>query len=230
MPMDERTAAFFDVDGTLLKGNIIRYYAFLRRREMGPVGRLIWTASLLARVPCYLILDRISREKLTTRFYRNYRGFTRQRLREGAEALFAEDLRPKFYPKALDCIERHRAVGRDIVLVSGSIRQIVAPVAKHVGADHMLCADLEEARGVFTGALKEGSLTGLRKAEALTNYAHQHRVRLPSSHAYADSVDDVPMLRCVGNPVAVNPDARLQRIASKEGWDVQQWSPGTPET
>ncbi len=228
--MDERTAAFFDVDGTLLNGNIIRYYAFLRRREMGNIGRLVWTAGLLARIPGYLIVDRISREKLTTRFYRNYRGFTPQQLREGAEALFAEELKPKVYPQALACIESHRAAGRDIVLISGSIRQIVTPVAEHVGADHMLCVDLEVADGVFTGALQTGALTGPQKAKALADYACSHRVRLKSSHAYADSLDDVPMLSQVGNPVAVNPDARLEKIASRKGWDVQQWNPGCLET
>lgn len=229
-PMDERTAAFFDVDRTLLKGNIVYYYAFLRRREMGPIWRLVWTAGLLTRVPGYLIVDRISREKLITRFYRNYRGFTRQRLRAGAEALFAEELKPKVYPEALNCIERHRAAGQDIVLISGSIREIVTPVAKYVGADHTLCSDLEETEGVFTGALLAGTLTGHRKAEALVDYARRHKVCLSASHAYADSLDDLPMLSQVGNPVAVNPDARLERIASRKGWGVQQWNPGCLET
>ncbi len=66
--MLERVGAFFDVDGTLLKGNIIRYYAFLRRREMGMIWRQIWSAGLMLRVPYYLIVDLISRELLTTRF------------------------------------------------------------------------------------------------------------------------------------------------------------------
>ena len=228
--MDERTTAFFDVDRTLLKGNIIYYYAFLRRREMGPIGRLVWTAGLLARIPGYLIVDRISREKLTTRFYRNYRGFTPQGLRAGAEALFAEELKRRVYPQALDCIERHRAAGHDVVLISGSIREIVTPVAKYVGADHTLCSELEEAEGVFTGTLRAGSLTGRRKAEALVDYARRHKVRLSASHAYADSLDDLPMLSQVGNPVAVNPDARLERIALRKGWGVQQWNSGCLET
>ena len=217
-------AAFFDVDGTLLEGNVIRYYAFLRCREMGPIRRAVWTMGLLARVPFYLIVDRISRGKLLTQFYRNYKGVTSQQLRDGAQALFSEELRQKIYPDALSCVEKHRAAGRYIVLVSGSIREIVTPVAKHVGADHLLCVDLEEKNGEFTGGLRGQVLTGSGKAKALVNYARRHRVRLASSHAYADSLDDFSMLSSVGNPVVVNPDGRLKRIALSRGWNVKRWT------
>ena len=221
--MVERVGAFFDVDGTLLKGNIVRYYAFLRRREMGMIWKQIWSAGLLARVPYYLIVDRIRRELLTTRFYRNYRTFTPLRLRDGATALFNEELKPGLYPRALECIEAHRAKGHVVVLVSGSIRQIVTPVAEHLGADGILCTKLEVERGAFTGALKGGSLTGARKAEALSDYARLHQISLDVSHAYADSLDDVPMLDCVGHPVVVNPAGRLRKVALDRGWTVRCW-------
>ena len=223
--MAERIGAFFDVDGTLLKGNIVRYYAFLRRREMGAIRRQIWSAGLLVRVPYYLLVDRISRELLTTRFYKNYRTFTPLRLQDGATALFHEELEPNLYSRALKCIETHRAAGHVVVLVSGSIRQIVTPVAEHVGADGILCTELAEERGAFTGSLKAGSLTGARKAEALKDFARQHQISLPVSHAYADSLDDVPMLDCVGRPVVINPEGRLQKLASDRGWSVQYWGP-----
>ena len=221
--MVERVGAFFDVDGTLLKGNIVRYYAFLRRREMGVICRQIWSGGLLARVPFYLIVDRISRELLTTRFYKNYRTFTPLRLREGAAALFSEQLKPNLYPQAVECIEAHRAQGHVVVLVSGSIRQIVTPVAEHLGVDGILCTELEVEQRAFTGALKGGSLTGARKAEALRDYARLHQISLDVSHAYADSLDDVPMLDCVGHPVVINPDGRLRKLASDRGWGVRYW-------
>ncbi len=226
--MAERIGAFFDVDGTLLRGNIVRYYAFLRRREMGVIRRQIWSAGLLARVPCYLIVDRISRELLTTRFYRNYRKFTPLRLNAGANALFHEELKPNLYPQALECIETHKAAGHVVVLVSGSIRQIVTLVAEHVGADGILCTELAEEQGAFTGALKGGSLTGARKAEALKEFARLHQISLPVSHAYADSLDDVPMLDCVGHPVVINPEGRLRKLASDREWSVQHWCTDGP--
>ena len=224
--MTERVGAFFDVDGTLLRGNIVRYYAFLRRREMGRLRRQIWSAGLLARIPYYLIIDRISRELLITRFYRNYRSLTPLGLRQGARDLFARELRPNLYPRALECIETHRAAGHVVVLVSGSICQIVCPVAEHVGADGMLCTELQEEQGAFTGALQAGALAGARKAQMLCRYARLHDISLPVSHAYADSLDDVPMLDCVGHPVAINPAGRLKRLAADRGWSVQYWLPG----
>ncbi len=221
--MVERIGAFFDVDGTLLKGNIVHYYAFLRRREMGVIWRHIWSGGLLARVPYYLIVDRISRELLTTGFYKNYRTFTPRRLREGATALFNEELKPNLFPKALERIEAHRAQGHVVVLVSGSICQIVTPVADHLKVDAVLCSQLEESRGGFTGALTEGSLTGSRKAAVLKDHARHHQISLRVSHAYADSFDDVAMLDCVGHPVVINPDNRLRRLASARGWDARCW-------
>ena len=68
--MREQVAAFFDVDGTLLRGDIVRYYAFLKRRQLGALPKLLWTMSLIARAPFLILQDRISREWFARRFYR----------------------------------------------------------------------------------------------------------------------------------------------------------------
>lgn len=224
--MDKPVAAFFDVDGTLLKGNIIRYYAYMRRREMGPAASRLWTLGFLLRVPYYWSVDQVSRTRLARGFYRNYRNFSVDRLREGAQALFEEELKPRFFPAALECVSAHRQAGHQIVLVSGSICQIVEPIARHVGADHHFCVALEERDGGFTGGLVEGPLAGSRKAEVLAGFARDHGIEMASSHAYADSFDDVPMLSQVGHPVVVNPKGRLEKLARSQGWSIRHWAPG----
>lgn len=221
----QRVAAFFDVDGTLLEGNIIRYYGRLRRREMGRIQGTFFLLGLLARVPYYWTVDQFSREALQTRFYRNYRVFSPHQLASAAARFFEEELKRKLYVPALERIAEHRARGHLIVLVSGSIRQIVSPVAAHIGADAVLCTDLEERNGVLTGAVRGGSLAGDRKAAALRGLAREHGISLAQSYAYADSLDDVPMLSCVGSAVVVNAGERLRKVASEKGWGRQVWRP-----
>ena len=58
------------------------------------------------------------------------------------------------------------------------------------------------------------------KAQAIRELAEREDIDLAASWAYSDSESDLPMLRAVGHPVAVNPDAALARIARQEGWEV----------
>ena len=77
--------------------------------------------------------------------------------------------------------------------------------------------------GLFTGRLGGPFVYGPGKVEAMERFAADHGIDLGASFAYSDSVSDLPMLRAVGNPVVVNPDAELGRIARKEGWQVMQF-------
>ena len=221
--MGQQVAAFFDVDGTLLRGNIVRYYAFLKRRRLGGLPRLLWTASLILRAPILLIQDRISREWFARNFYRGYRSIPPGEMPAGLEDLFEDELRPNFYAQALDCVNHHLEQGHQVVLVSGSIRQIVERVARHVGATAILCVDLEEKDGRFTGRLAGDPLTGEFKATSMRRFARDNRIDLEASFAYADSMDDVPMLEQVRTAVVINPDRRLLEVARHRGWQTQVW-------
>ncbi len=57
----------------------------------------------------------------------------------------------------------------------------------------------------------------------LAAYAGPEGLDLGEAVAYADSASDLPLLECVGFPVAVNPEARLAAIARRRGWHVEQW-------
>ena len=61
------------------------------------------------------------------------------------------------------------------------------------------------------------------KAQAIRELAAREGIDLPASWAYSDSESDLPMLRAVGHPVAVNPDAELARVAREEGWEVMRF-------
>jgi phosphoserine phosphatase len=77
-----------------------------------------------------------------------------------------------------------------------------------------------DAEGNFTGRFEGPFVYGPGKVEAMEAFAERHEIDLAASYAYSDSLSDLPMLRAVGNPVAVNPDPPLAAIAKEEGWQT----------
>jgi phosphoserine phosphatase len=77
-----------------------------------------------------------------------------------------------------------------------------------------------DTEGVLTGQIVEPFVYGEGKVVAMQRFSVEHEIDLAESWAYSDSASDLPMLRAVGNPVAVNPDPELARIAAEGGWRV----------
>ena len=77
--------------------------------------------------------------------------------------------------------------------------------------------------GVYTGRPAGPFTYREGKAEAIRELAAREGIDLAESYAYSDSESDLPMLRAVGHPVAVNPDAALERIAREEGWRIMRF-------
>jgi phosphoserine phosphatase len=80
-----------------------------------------------------------------------------------------------------------------------------------------------DAEGRFTGSFDGPFVYGPGKVEAMEAFAAAHGIDLTESFAYSDSLSDLPMLRAVGHPVAVNPDPPLAEIAREEGWQTMRF-------
>ncbi|MGH7563153.1 MAG: HAD family hydrolase [Gemmatimonadota bacterium] len=221
--MSEGTAAFFDVDGTLVDSDIVRYGVEIRTAEMPAPLRWLWIAAFLPRIPYYLALDRRSRAAFQRAFYRIYGGLSTDDLAARAEALFHHHIEPRVYPAARARVSEHRRKGHRVVLVSGSVEAIVRPLAESLEVRDVLAPRLEVSDGRLTGALEGPTLAGPRKAGAVIDFAEAHGIDLGASFGYADSLDDLPLLEAVGRPAAVNPDRRLLEAALERGWDVYRW-------
>ena len=78
----------------------------------------------------------------------------------------------------------------------------------------------EVVDGVYTGRATGVFVYRTGKAQAIEELAAREGIDLAASYAYSDSESDLPMLRAVGHPVAVNPDGALARVAREEGWQV----------
>ena len=214
-------AAIFDVDGTLVASNVVSHYAWLRMRELPAPLKPLWALTFLARVPYYWALDKLSRAHFNRAFYKNYKGWKPARARAlGAES-FSGYVLKRLYPEALATLRAHKEAGHRVVLLSGALDFILEPFKDL--ADDVLTARLEEENGAYTGELSGAPVAGEARARMLASFARRRNLDLSRSYAYADSISDLPMMEAVGNPVAVNPDSRLQKAARERGWEIKDW-------
>ena len=123
------------------------------------------------------------------------------------------------YDEALALIRRHQANGRDVIIVSASGAELVAPIADLLGAEHWIASRMEIANGVYTGEITFYAY-GQAKADAIKELAAARGYDLDASYAYSDSITDAPMLGAVGHGFVVNPDRALRRAAAVNGWGV----------
>jgi HAD superfamily hydrolase (TIGR01490 family) len=219
-----KAAAFFDVDGTIVRATIVHYYVWLRSLLLPPLLRSLWLTGFALKIVYYFFLDKVSRTKFNRIFYCNYRGLEAKTVKRLAQETFSTYVRSRLFPAALNRIREHRAQGNLVVLVTGSLDFIIQPLGDHLQVDDALTVQLDEVNGKFTGELTTPPLGEDEKARAIRAFAAKHRIDLVSSYAYGDSRADVPMLRCVGNPIVINPGKALRRIAIASGWKIQEWT------
>ena len=147
------------------------------------------------------------------------RGFTPAQMRELVAESLEPVLRPLVYEEPLRLVERHRERGEPSYIVSAALQEVVEAMAADLGFDGALGTVCEVEDGVYTGRGVR-SLHGEHKAAAVRELAREHGYDLAESTAYSDSHTDLPFLEVVGNPVAVNPDRALRRVAAERAWPV----------
>jgi HAD superfamily hydrolase (TIGR01490 family) len=215
-------AAYCDVDGTLTNTTIVTPLIWMKIRALPPPLNWLWLASLGIRGPWWWVLDQFSRSASNRAIYSNYHGISTALVRQLAEAYYRERIMPKLFPQAKQQIELFQREKVRVVLVTGGLDLFMQPMAQDLNAV-CLAPSLEETKGIFTGRLKGPPFTGEQKALAVRDHAARHGIALPESFALGDAIGDLPMLECVGKPIAVNPDKRLARIAAARGWQVARW-------
>ena len=106
-----KSAAFFDVDGTLVRATVVHYYVYFRSRLLTPFWRGPWYAAYLAKCAYYLLLDRIDRSRFNIVFYRGYAGLPTARIKELVSDCYRDVIHPRRFAEAADCVARHRQAG-----------------------------------------------------------------------------------------------------------------------
>ena len=218
-----RAAAFFDLDKTLLRKSSTLALAPAFRRHG------VITRAQVAKAAFWQLLFVVrgtSRERVRSAAEDGLmllRGFTPEQM----QALVAESLetvlRPLVYGEPLNLAAQHRERGEPTYIVSASLQEIVDVVARDLGFDGALGTICEVEDGAYTGRGIR-SLHGENKARAVRELAERERYDLGASTAYSDSHTDLPFLEAVGNPIVVNPDRELRRIAASRAWPVLRFT------
>lgn len=213
-------AAFYDLDGTLVRTNLVHVFGYNARNQQGLWKSVVRTASTLASVPLFAAADFYSRRLFNDVFFKRYAGESEDRLRYLSEELFENVLRPSIFPGAYELIDKSKRLGLRQVLVTGAIDFTVIPLARHLGLDDWVCNRLEFVDGIATGRLLPPVMAAATKASWMRVYAEREGLNLSDCYSYSDSMSDLPMLSVVGHPAAVNPDYRLRNTALQHDWPI----------
>jgi HAD superfamily hydrolase (TIGR01490 family) len=213
-------AAFYDLDGTLVRTNLVHAFAFTARNQQGLIKSALKTVYTLASVPMFLAADFWNRRLFNDLFFVRYRGESEDRLRSMAQELFDTVLKPSIFPGAYELIDKSRQLGLRQVIVTGALDLTVAPLARHLKIDDYVTNRLEFVDGYATGRLLPPIMAAATKASWMRIYAEKENLNLSDCYGYSDSLSDLPMLSVVGHPTAVNPDLRLRSTALQHDWPV----------
>jgi HAD superfamily hydrolase (TIGR01490 family) len=218
---DERVLAVFDLEGTVLGTNVVDTYLWIR---LAASPRREWPkriGGLARKMPGLLAAERRDRGEFLRKFYRRYEDAPVDEINALAAEAFSELILPNAFPAGMRRIREHRTAGHRVVFLTGALDFTIAPMAPL--ADVIATATMRVSNGRYTGELQEVPYAGDARASFLRRLAKELGADLSKSYAYADSLSDLPMLESVGHPVAVNPDARLRRIARDRRWAVERW-------
>ena len=137
------------------------------------------------------------------------------------DEVVSEFMLQKVSAAAVRRIREHREAGHRTMMITAAADPFVRPLAPLF--DEVIAAQLEVRDGEYTGYLAEPPLVGEARGAWVRRYAELEGADLKSSYAYADSHSDLALLRAVGNPVAVSPDAALLRVAKRRRWPIEEW-------
>ncbi len=219
-------AAFFDVDNTLMKGaslfHVARKMYQKRAFTLTEAAGFAWKqAKFILRgenmSDVHSIQD--AAQKLAA-------GISTEFIRKLGEEVYDEMIVSKIWPGTRALTEEHLRSGRQVWLVTATPVEVAAVIAERLNLTGALGTVAEVADGFYTGLLVGEILHGAAKGHAVQELALREGLDLSRSWGYSDSYNDIPLLNAVGNPVAINPDARLRRHARDNNWPIYDYRSG----
>jgi len=216
-------AAFFDVDNTLVCGSssiLFGKVAFtggtIKRRD-------IWRFAFEQMMFIRRGEKNTKMADIQDRALSLTKGHSVEELLGLMDVVFEKEIKPRLWPQAIAAAKEHLAQGREVWLITAAPVELAEVIAKYIGATGALGTIVGHENGVLTGELVGDPLHGKAKRKAAKKLAKERGISLKRSWAYSDSVNDLPLLSLVGNPVAVNPDKALRRYAEAAGWEIARY-------
>lgn len=222
-----RTAAFFDLDKTVIAKSSTLAFS----KPFFDQGLINRRAVLKSSYAQFLFLmsgaDHDQMDRMRNYITNMCAGWDVEQVKSIVNETLHDIVDPLVFAEAANLIADHKLCGRDVVVVSASGEEVVAPIAKALGATHAMATRMVVEDGKYTGEVAYYCY-GEGKAEAIRQLASREGYALEHCYAYSDSVTDLPMLEAVGHPTVVNPDRGLRKEAVARGWPVLTFSRPVP--
>ena len=210
--------AIFDLDNTLLAGD----------------SDHSWGQFLVAKK----LVDAETYARENDRFYQQYQAatldineylgfslaplthYTLEELTEFHDEFMRDYIEPMMQPKALALLQEHRTKGDYLLIITATNSFVTHPIAERLRVDDILASNAEVIDNRYTGKGAGTACFQGGKVIRLQEWLKEKNYDLDDAYFYSDSINDLPLLEQVPNPVAVDPDERLQKIASERGWKI----------
>jgi HAD superfamily hydrolase (TIGR01490 family) len=226
-PDDPTSAAFFDVDNTVMQGASIFHLARgLHRRKFFSTQEILGAAWKQAYFRVVGVEDPEHVADARNSALSFIAGHTVAELEELGEEIFDEAMAHRIWPGTRALAQLHLDQGQRVWLVTAAPIEIASIIARRLGLTGAMGTVAEHVDGVYTGVLVGDLLHGPAKAEAIRALAEREGLDLSRCSAYSDSYNDLPMLSMVGDACAINPDARLRAAAKEHGWRIRDYRTG----
>ena len=225
-PDGPQIAAIFDFDGTIIAGysatSFIREQ--VRRGDLSPRQ----LAEIVAAMTSFG-LGNLGFSGMMAVNAQFMRGIEEDTYRDVGEKLYTKQIARLIYPESRALVEAHKAKGHTVAIISSATPYQVEPAAADLGIEHVLCSHLEVSKGKFTGKAVTPLCFGQGKVDAAEKLAKGTGAELDRSFFYSDSTDDLLLLERVGQPRALNPNSKLEKIAKQRDWPMVRFgSRGRP--
>lgn len=212
------TLAIFDLDNTLIADD----------------SDFLWGQFLVEQG----IVDRVIYERINAQFYKDYQqgtldmlAFLRFALKPLAdhsldqlhiwrEQFLNEVIAPIYLQNAQNLVDKHRAQGHTLLVITATNRFITAPIVKMYGIENLIATTPELVEGRYTGEIVGVPCFQAGKVTLLNEWLAKTGETLAGSYFYSDSHNDLPLLQLVENPVAVDPDDKLRQFAQSKSWKI----------
>jgi HAD superfamily hydrolase (TIGR01490 family) len=214
-------AALFDMDRTLVRRDTASLWMRFQR-DRGEAG---WRDA--ARVAWWLLqysfgvvdVERVAEEALA-----DYKGESERRMEERCRIWFRDYVASHVTDAGRRMVRHHLDAGDEVAIVTSATRYAAEPLADKLGIDRIAYTPLEvDEEGRFTGRVRGRMCYGPGKIEHAERLLADTKLKLEDAVFYTDSITDLPLLERVAEPVVINPDARLGRLARRRGWRIEKW-------
>jgi len=208
--------AFFDMDRTLINDFSAKKFMTTRLFSGKTTAK-----EYLTQFATALVFSSGNRdfEILTKIAALGVKGIPEKIFKDLGKMVFSEYLATTIYPESRELIASHLEKGHRVVIISAATSYQIEPIAKELGIDDIFCTRMELRNGRFTGRVSE-MCWGEGKARAARMFAKKNDIDLSKSYFYSDSIEDYPLFKIVGKPVATNPDQKLSQIAFENDWPI----------